>query len=136
MEAQMKSTCSTTNLVGTCGRTSPLWNSRCIQMTDAEAAAYPDIEIQLSGMGSKPVTLTVPSALYLQKGLCGDDKYWAFAMAPAGTQGLLMGDTVSKGYEVIYDRVNSRIGFGSVLDSDNNIQCPDGNKAPPSQPTF
>eukprot|EP00013_Stygamoeba_regulata_P027183 CAMPEP_0177661870 /NCGR_PEP_ID=MMETSP0447-20121125/18949_1 /TAXON_ID=0 /ORGANISM="Stygamoeba regulata, Strain BSH-02190019" /LENGTH=437 /DNA_ID=CAMNT_0019167321 /DNA_START=30 /DNA_END=1343 /DNA_ORIENTATION=- len=132
MEAKMKSHCQTTNLVGTCGATSPLWNGRCIKMTDAQAAAYPDIEIQLSGS----VTLTVPSALYLQKGLCGSPVYWAFAMAPAGTQGLLMGDTVMKGYEVVFDRVNSRIGFGSVLDSNNNIQCPDGNQAPPSSPTF
>lgn len=109
--------CSNTKLKGICSTdsTHTLFDGYCYGMTAAELAMFPAIQIVLGEQEKSRILLTVPPQQYLVSGRCQSSSYVALAIDYIdGIELTLLGDSLMQGYEVVFDRANSRIGFGNV----------------------
>ena len=75
-------------------------------MTSSQIAAFPVLTIAMNG-----ASIDIPPQQYLVDGYCGEVGYFALAIEPYNYKSIILGDTVHRPYMVIYDRINSRIGF-------------------------
>jgi len=114
-KSAVQSICSTTTLVGGCpsddNNGNSLWKGYCWQMTAAQQAEYPTFSITLAGVAAD-VSVTL-----------GPSDYFT---SPASLNGLLclgvfesgsltiLGDVFMSKNHVVFDRVNSKLGFGPL----------------------
>lgn len=109
-KSRLTNNCRNANLVGVCNVGSKgLFNGYCFKMTAVQLAAFPPLTIVMPG-----ATITIPPQQYIVDGYCGQAGYLALALDPINANMIIMGDTVHRQYEVIYDRINSRMGFAAA----------------------
>lgn len=104
----LSASCSTKSLVGVCNVRSgqSLFDGYCYQMTAAQVAMYPSLQLVLQG----GVTLEIPPHYWIVDNYCSRAGYYALAIDPISENGVILGDVVHRVYTVIYDRANTRIG--------------------------
>jgi len=106
---------SNPNLVGTCNvpQSQSIWNgTACFAMTEAEIAAYPTVTLNIQG-----INIVMPPSTYLTRFDPESNSPFTYcnAIRNTGFGGLLIiGDTSMSGYYVIFDNVNTRIGWATV----------------------
>lgn len=112
IQAQFEAVCSTgVNLVGVCGvqKGQSIFDNQCFQMTPPQVGDWPVFTVSLPGAPN----LILSPAQYLWQG-AGQAGYYCMGMQ--GQDGLgvtILGDTFMQGFNVIFDRKRSMIGFGS-----------------------
>jgi hypothetical protein len=88
-----------------------LWSNKCFDMTDEEVDRYPALTFHLDG-----VSLEMGSRDYLLRGspLAESSSQYCLAVRNGGRTGFIVGATFMRNYYVVFDKKNSRIGWGKV----------------------
>lgn len=94
---------------------SDLWDGTCLDFSDDEVDAYPDLAMKLDNN----VTLTMTARDYILRGspLASTPSQYCIGIkdgGSAGGSGFIIGDTTMRHYYLVFDRVNDRIGWGPV----------------------
>jgi len=93
---------------------SSLWQNQCMDLTDAQVAAYPPLSMQLDGL-----TLDMTSEDYLLRGspLATSAGQYCLGIrdgGSAGGSGFIIGDPTMRNYYLVFDLAKKRIGWGKV----------------------
>ncbi|KAM9949331.1 hypothetical protein ACTFIT_010538 [Dictyostelium discoideum] len=87
------------------------WEGNCHYLSEESVELYPTIYLELDGSGaSGSFKLAIPPSLYFLK----INNLHCFGISHMKEISVLIGDVVLQGYNVIYDRGNSRIGFAKI----------------------
>lgn len=90
-------------------------------MSADEIDAYPAITI---GLGNN-VTLQVPPSVYLVP-KPGDPRYRVLGIERGGASSdVILGQSMMRAFQVVFDRGNKRVGFGSINASYCGVNCAD-----------
>ena len=112
LEATLQAQCATNNLVGLCGIAGRknLFGGYCFQMTAAERAAFPDIEVVYRGGGTSQIL----SKYWITDDYCGAGYYGLAIDQGPVDGGTILGEAYLKGIVSVTDRANVRLGFAPV----------------------
>lgn len=99
--------CSDASLANCAG----LWANKCFEMTDAEVDSYPTLTFHLDG-----VSLEMSSRDYILQGspVAESSSQYCLGIRNGGRTGFIVGATTMRNYYVVFDKKNSRIGWGKV----------------------
>lgn len=86
------------------------WERSCHMLSEEELKLYPTISIEITDIEGKPFQLDVPPSLYL----LNISNLYCFGISHMKEISVLIGDVVLQGYNVIYDRAHSRVGFAPI----------------------
>ncbi|KAJ8612923.1 hypothetical protein CTAYLR_006201 [Chrysophaeum taylorii] len=91
-----------------------LFDNVCLDLTDDQVDAYPDLLLRLEG-----IDLTMTSRDYLLRGSALATTYAQYCIGirdggSDGGSGFIIGDTTMRNYYVIFDAVNSTVGWVPV----------------------
>jgi hypothetical protein len=91
-----------------------LWSNKCVKLTEEQVDAYPDLTMQLDG-----TKLIMSSRDYLLLGspvAASADQYCLGIRdgGSAGGSGFIIGDTTMRGYYLVFDLAQKKIGWGPV----------------------
>jgi len=91
-----------------------LFDGKCVNkllLNDTVLATFPNITLVIEDM-----YLIIPPTLYLEKTKTSKGEFYCFGIMDGGKHSVtILGDTVLRGYYVVFDRKNSRIGFLPTL---------------------
>ncbi|EGC38316.1 hypothetical protein DICPUDRAFT_96947 [Dictyostelium purpureum] len=86
----------------------PFWEGNCHHLEEKLISEYPTIYLEMKGMNGEPsFKLEVPPDLYF----LNINGLYCFGISHMKEISVLIGDVVLQGYNVIYNRENSSIGF-------------------------
>jgi len=118
LQAAFQASCATngTNLHGICdvpaGQT--LFDGACYPFTQAQLEAFPDLSVNLQGVD---LTMTWNTYLSTNSPLNPNQSYRCLSIRNTGDGGFtIIGDTTMYNYYVVFDRVNTQIGWAPVND--------------------
>ncbi|KAF2078521.1 hypothetical protein CYY_000146 [Polysphondylium violaceum] len=86
------------------------WERSCHLLSEDELKLYPTISIEITDTEGKPFQLDIPPSLYL----LNISNLYCFGISHMKEISVLIGDVVLQGYNVIYDRAHSRVGFAPI----------------------
>ena len=111
INATLYSLCKTTNLIGICNapKGQTLFDGQCFNMTSAQTAQFPTLTLTLDGLGD----LTVQPTDYLWQG-AGIPGAYCLGIQGMDGNGIIIGDVIMQRYHVVFDRYNSKVGFGPL----------------------
>ena len=116
LKTSFLNSCPSSGLVGVCDVNSQrtIFDGYCVSLTQAQVNAYPPITIKFGQ--SSPISLNILPSTYLQQGFCSNPSSYALAIGSGGLDlfGNIFGDTFMQNFETIFDRANTRLGFGAV----------------------
>ena len=95
-----------------------LWANKCVDLTDAQLAAYPSMSLVLS----TGVELRMGAHDYLLRGspLASAASQYCIGIrdgGSAGGSGFIIGDTTMRNYYLVFDLAQKQIGWGPIDDS-------------------
>ncbi|KAN0032052.1 hypothetical protein ACTFIV_005925 [Dictyostelium citrinum] len=86
------------------------WEGNCHYLSEESVEQYPTIYLELGQSGGGSFKLAIPPSLYFLK----INNLHCFGISHMKEISVLIGDVVLQGYNVIYDRGNSKIGFAKI----------------------
>ena len=88
-----------------------VWSGDCMDLTDDEVDAFPDIALELDG----GLLLKMNSRDYLLRGspLAEDASQYCIGIKDGGNY-FIIGDTTMRHYYLVFDSANGKIGWGAV----------------------
>jgi len=104
----------------TCGNFRSLLNGNCVSLTGSEIAAYPTVEFYFQSINN-PFTITYEDYILPN----GGNSYCLGVVEGSSGDGTILGDVFMQNFHVVFDRVNSQIGFG------DNSTCPTPSSSDP-----
>ncbi len=110
LQAAFTAMCPTVPLVGVCdlaNGTTSLFDGGCFALDKSQLGMFPTVTTMLAG----PVKLALTPDLYLQQ---QNGTYCLGLVAGPDTDGSIMGDVLMQGFTTLFDRVNTRVGFGPL----------------------
>ena len=88
-----------------------LWDNQCVELTDAQVDQYPSLSFQLDGT---VLEMSSRDYLLLRSPLATKADQYCLGIRNGGFTGFIIGDTTMRNYYVVFDKTQSRIGFGKV----------------------
>ena len=88
-----------------------LWDNQCVQLTDEQVDQYPSLSFQLDGT---VLEMSSRDYLLLRSPLASKADQYCLGIRNGGFTGFIIGDTTMRNYYVVFDKTQSRIGFGKV----------------------
>jgi len=115
-KSSVQAICSTTTLIGGCPSDDTagdsLWEGYCWSMSAAQMADYPTVTITLAG-ASADMTITFEPSDYLVAPTYLNGEV-CLGVFDSGDGLTILGDVYMAKSHVVFDRVNSRLGFGDL----------------------
>jgi len=104
----LTNSCPGSNLAGVCGEAEGiLLGGSCVSMSESQVNAFPSVQFDI---GNIP-TFTLPPSQYLYYDSNG---YYCMGISSSGSNDIIFGDIFMQGYHVVFDRQNSKVGFGPL----------------------
>ena len=115
MTALQSSMCADSSLA----HCNDLWGDKCVDLTEAQVAAFPPLALQLDGT---KLEMTSKDYLLLGSPLAASAGQYCLGIrdgGSAGGSGFIIGDTTMRNYYLVFDLEEKKIGWGKV----NQEQC-------------
>jgi len=94
-----------------------LWSDKCVALKEEEVNAYPPLSLQLVSNNGIKLEMSPRDYLLLGSPLASSPGQYCLGVrdgGSAGGSGFIIGDTIMRNYYLVFDLVETRIGWGKV----------------------